>query len=175
MRRIVWPQAKRVEMRVVLPLAFTSGAVVQVVIFGPHLDASLKNLKTAIRDKEMSLGSDDFKSLYVETLKQMKGHTLLALRSRPMPSSRGTFKSMRLEESRKVLVRRIRLAAGNTWQPGTTFVSTTPGNSSRSSPDCPASTRTVGPAGPIVAEHGITRWAIFCILAAGNSAAEGVV
>jgi hypothetical protein len=48
-------------------------------IFGPHLEASLKNLQTAIRDREMTLGPEEFKSLYVETLRQMKGHTLLAL------------------------------------------------------------------------------------------------
>jgi hypothetical protein len=48
-------------------------------VFGPHLQGALENLKTAIRDKRIVLGADDFKSLYVETLKQMKGHTLLAL------------------------------------------------------------------------------------------------
>lgn len=48
-------------------------------VFGPHLETALENLKTAVRDKKIVLGSDDFKSLYVETLKQMKGHTILAL------------------------------------------------------------------------------------------------
>jgi hypothetical protein len=48
-------------------------------VFGPRLEAALENLKTAIRDKRIVLGADDFKSLYVETLRQMKGHTILAL------------------------------------------------------------------------------------------------
>jgi hypothetical protein len=40
-------------------------------IFGPQLEASLENLRTAIRDKEMTLDPEDFKSLYLPVAKRI--------------------------------------------------------------------------------------------------------